>query len=202
MLRARGTSIVHTTEVLAGDGGPRRRPAHHLRAAGWRASSTALPPASARRPQRWARTLRDGGPRARARDQTPSGYLQRRPPGAAGMVGRYDHLREVTRDDVLAHAETLHGHHRHTTLVALRSLFGWAKKNGVIFRNPTSRIRVGRRDWPVWQPLLPERDRPDRRGRHHPAGPARASRWPPCTPPDAARSANCSSTTSTSATAG
>jgi integrase len=35
----------------------------------------------------------------------------------------------------------------------LRSLFTWAKKTGVIFRNPATRIRLGKREHPVWQPL-------------------------------------------------
>jgi len=36
---------------------------------------------------------------------------------------------------------------------ALRSLFTWAKKTGVIFRNPAARIKRGKREHPVWQPL-------------------------------------------------
>ena len=36
---------------------------------------------------------------------------------------------------------------------ALRSLFTWAKKTGVIFRNPATRIKPGKREHPVWQPL-------------------------------------------------
>ena len=33
---------------------------------------------------------------------------------------RYDHLREVTRDDILAVLDGLHGYRRHNVLVALR----------------------------------------------------------------------------------
>ena len=36
---------------------------------------------------------------------------------------------------------------------ALRSLFTWARKTGVIFRNPATGIKVGKREHPVWQPL-------------------------------------------------
>jgi integrase len=68
----------------------------------------------------------------------------------------YDHLREVTRADVVAYAETLHGHQRRSALVALRALFGWAKTNGIVFANPTSRVRTGRRDYSVFQLLLAE----------------------------------------------
>ncbi|MGV9900828.1 hypothetical protein ACWDVV_44010, partial [Streptomyces tendae] len=62
----------------------------------------------------------------------------------------------MTRDDVLAHVKTLHGHQRRDQLVALRSLFTWAKRQGPIFRNPTSRIKVGQNEYAVLQPLLPE----------------------------------------------
>lgn len=62
----------------------------------------------------------------------------------------------MTRDDVLAQVKTLHGHQRRDQLVALRSLFTWAKLQGLIFRNPTSRIKVGQNEYAVLQPLLPE----------------------------------------------
>ncbi|MET8682085.1 hypothetical protein ABZW18_32050 [Streptomyces sp. NPDC004647] len=64
-------------------------------------------------------------------------------------------MREVTRDDVLTHTRTLHGHHRRDQLVALRSLFAWAKRAGLVFRNPTSRIKVGQYEYGVLQPLVP-----------------------------------------------
>ncbi|WP_405774915.1 hypothetical protein [Streptomyces sp. NBC_00859] len=38
---------------------------------------------------------------------------------------------------------TPHGHQRHDQLAALRSLFTWVKRNGLIFRDPTSRIKFG-----------------------------------------------------------
>ncbi|MGW2082878.1 hypothetical protein ACWCOW_39315, partial [Streptomyces sp. NPDC001939] len=38
----------------------------------------------------------------------------------------------------------------------LRSLFTCAKRNGLIFRNPTSRIKVGQYEYAVLQPLVPE----------------------------------------------
>jgi integrase len=37
--------------------------------------------------------------------------------------------------------------------VALRSLFPWAWRDGVIFASPASRIKTGARTLPVWQPL-------------------------------------------------
>ncbi|MFB6857416.1 hypothetical protein ACFCWV_33715 [Streptomyces sp. NPDC056341] len=62
----------------------------------------------------------------------------------------------MTRNDVLTYIRTLHGHQLHDQLVALRSLFTCAKRNGLIFRNPTSRIKVGQYEYAVLQPLVPE----------------------------------------------
>ena len=104
--------------------------------------------------ERWTRTLRDGGPRSLPRREgTVWLYLNRVRPALLDWSEHYDHLREVTRDDLLAHVKTLHGRHRHDQLVALRSLFAWAKRSGLVFRNPTSRIKVGRYEYGVLQPL-------------------------------------------------
>ncbi|CAM5618269.1 hypothetical protein SHIRM173S_01665 [Streptomyces hirsutus] len=125
--------------------------------------------------ERWTRILRDGGPRSLPRREgTVWLYLNRVRPALLDWSNRYDHLREVTRDDVLTHVKTLHGHRRHDQLVALRSLFSWAKRNGLIFRNPTSRdqgraVRVRRA-----ATARPRAGRSLRRGGHH-AGDAAAS---------------------------
>jgi len=156
VLLARGTSIIHTTEILRAMG---------IFVDDWPATFEVwvegkldgLAPGIRAETRRWARVLHDGGPRTRARDEkTVRGYLWAvRPALLAWSVG-HDHLREITHQEVLAYVEALHGQQRQTTLVALRSLFGWAKKTGVIFRDPAALIRVGRLDWPVWQPLAPE----------------------------------------------
>ncbi|WP_328825979.1 hypothetical protein OHT77_01060 [Streptomyces sp. NBC_00252] len=107
--------------------------------------------------ERWTRVLRDGGPRSLPRREgTVWLYLNRVRPALLEWSNPYDHLREVTREDVLTYIKTLHGHQRHDQLVALRSLFTWAKRNGLIFRNPTSRIKVGQYEYAVLQPLVPE----------------------------------------------
>jgi hypothetical protein len=104
----------------------------------------------------WQRVLRDGGPRARARDiATVCSYLNHVRSALLDWSTRYDHLREVTRGDVLAVLDDLHGSQRINTLVALRSLFAFCKKTATIFRNPTSRIKVGQREYGVIQPLGP-----------------------------------------------
>lgn len=107
--------------------------------------------------ERWTRVLHDGGPRnLPRREGTVWLSLNRVRPALLEWSNRYDHLREVARDDVLTHVKTLHGRQRHDQLVALRSLFTWAKRNGLIFRNPTSRIKVGQYEYAVLQPLVPE----------------------------------------------
>jgi integrase len=106
--------------------------------------------------ERWTRVLRDGGPRSLPRREgTVWLYLNRVRPALLEWSNPYDHLREVTRDDVLTYVKTLRDHQRHDQLVALRLLFTWAKRNGLIFRNPTSRIKVGQYEYAVLQPLVP-----------------------------------------------
>jgi len=105
---------------------------------------------------RWVRVLYEGGPRSGAHQVIARKYLCTARPALIEWSSRRTHLREVTRDDVLAHADTLVGNERKRTMVALRSLFAWAKKNGVVFADPTHRIRVGQAADPVWQPLSPE----------------------------------------------
>lgn len=105
----------------------------------------------------WQRTLRDGGPRTRPRTiGTVWNHMNNARPVLLEWSVRYDHLREVTRDDVLAALEGLHGVRRGNTLVALRSLFAFCKKIGTIFRNPASRIKVGQHAYGVLQPLSPD----------------------------------------------
>ncbi|MFB6818094.1 hypothetical protein ACFCV8_26490 [Streptomyces sp. NPDC056347] len=106
--------------------------------------------------ERWTRVLRDGGPRSfPRREGTVWLSLNRVRPALLEWSNRYDHLREVNRDDVLTYVKTLHGRQRHDQLVALRSLFTRAKRNGLIFRSPTSRIKVGQYEYAVLQPLVP-----------------------------------------------
>lgn len=61
----------------------------------------------------------------------------------------------MIRGDVLAVLATLHGARRTNTIVALRSLFAFCKRNGRVFRNPTGRIKVGEHGYGVIQPLRP-----------------------------------------------
>ncbi|WP_433662578.1 hypothetical protein ACQPW1_10740 [Nocardia sp. CA-128927] len=84
----------------------------------------------------WVRALHHGGHRTRRRDpHTGRAYLNDIRPALLDWSGRYDNLREVTREDILNVANALRGNRRRHTLVALRSLFGFAKKTGIVFRN-------------------------------------------------------------------
>ena len=110
-----------------------------------------LSPAIARDVAAWAWHLHDGTPRSAARQPSTAGLHPPRPPRAAGLVHP---LRPSPRDhprrcDLAA----LKGEPRHTTATALRSLFGWARRTKVIFANPAAGIRLGRREWRLWQPL-------------------------------------------------
>ncbi|WP_328681167.1 hypothetical protein OG905_36300 [Streptomyces sp. NBC_00322] len=107
--------------------------------------------------ERWTRVLRDGGPRSLPRREgTVWLSLNQVRPALLEWSNHYHHLREVTRDDVLTYVRTLHGHQRRDQLVALRSLFTWAKRHGLVFLNPTSRVKVGQNEYSVLQPLLRE----------------------------------------------
>jgi hypothetical protein len=105
--------------------------------------------------ERWLRTLKDGGPRSRPRSiATVHSHLAKALPALLDWSARYDHLREVTRDDIQDHVRGLHGSRRHNALVALRSLFGFCLSAGLIFRDPARGIKVGRRpSGTVLQPL-------------------------------------------------
>lgn len=80
-------------------------------------------------------------------------YVNSALPAVTAWSSRYTHLREVVRVDVVTHLETLNGDARRTALCALRSLFGWARRTGTIFRNPTVQIGGPRREHAIWQPL-------------------------------------------------
>jgi integrase len=115
-----------------------------------------LAPAIRRDTESWLRALRGGGPRRRPRDQaTAWNYLNVVLPVLLDWSARHDHLREITRDDVAASLGSLHGSRRLNTLVALRSLFAYGKRTGLIFRDPARRIKGGRREHQLVQPLQP-----------------------------------------------
>ena len=96
---------------------------------------------------------------------------------------RYDHLREVTTDDIQAILVGLHGTRRSSFLVSLRSLFAfWDKKKGMVFR-PGQRHQG--RPAPLRHRPAPRsrRRRPGRRGCRDPVQRAGCcARRSPCCP--------------------
>jgi integrase len=155
LVAGHSTNLAHTRQILDTMGVLLDdRPTSFQR---WLDTSTAdLTPGIGRDTRRWATTLHKGGPRThpRGRDSV-TGYLRSARPALIDWSSSYLHLREVTRSDVLAHLDTLDGHRRQAALTALRSLFTWAKRNNLIFRDPTTRIPGTKRPDIIWQPLRP-----------------------------------------------
>ena len=54
------------------------------------------------------------------------------------------HLREITSGDIDAVLEPLRGHRRYNAVMALRSLFRFAKRRGLTFADPTRHLSGGR----------------------------------------------------------
>ncbi|MGC1733195.1 MAG: integrase [Pseudonocardiaceae bacterium] len=102
----------------------------------------------------WLRTMHDGGPRTKPREMASiHSYMSHVRPILLDWSARYDHLREVTSEDILAVLDGLHGSRRHDALVGLRRLFTFCRTTRVIFRDPTQGIRVGQRSYGIAQPL-------------------------------------------------
>jgi hypothetical protein len=152
-LRARDISVERAAEVLqemdvlADD----RRPSFE----GWLDRKLeGLADGIGREAGSWLRTMRDGGPRSRARSiETVWCHMNNVRPVLLDWSQRYDHLREVTRDDIQAILGGPHGTRRSHFLVSLRSLFAFCKKKGMVFRNPASGIKVGQHPCGIAQPL-------------------------------------------------
>lgn len=152
-LRSRGLSVGRTAEILT-ELGVYRDDRVPVFDAWLERSLTGLAPGIRANVEHWLRTLQNGGPRSRPRSShTVWAYFNAAAPALMEWSGRYDHLREVTREDILAVAGKLSGHERHHTLCVIRSLFRHCKKNRTIFRDPAARIRVGEQPRNVILPL-------------------------------------------------
>jgi integrase family protein with SAM-like domain len=100
-----------------------------------------MPPGFGAAVRDWLLLLLGGGPRTRPRSATTI-YVYRA--AVEPLIGQwsasYGHLREVTADDIRAGLEELRGHPLCTAISAVRSLFRFAKKRGLIFANPARRL--------------------------------------------------------------
>jgi hypothetical protein len=92
----------------------------------------------------WLLVLPDGGTRARPRSHgSIYVYFSAVQPLIQHWPADHGHLREVTRADVQAALDALQGHQLRTAIAALRSLFRFAKKRGLIFTNPATGLKPG-----------------------------------------------------------
>ena len=100
-----------------------------------------LPQGFAAAVRAWLLVLLDGDARARPRSQA-SIYVYFT--AVQPLIGRWKadrgHLREVTAADIKAVLDPLRGHQLRTTTTAVRSLFRFAKKRGLVFANPAARL--------------------------------------------------------------
>jgi len=91
----------------------------------------------------WLLVLLDGDKRTRPRSQfTIYVYFATVRPFLEQWAANRSHLREITSDDVADVLDPLRGWHRRTAIATLRSLFRFAKKRGLAFANPTTRLRA------------------------------------------------------------
>ena len=139
----RCASTPRVAEVLAGLGLLEDNTTPAIRS--WIARSTAeLPPGFAAAVREWLLVLLDGDARSRPRSHASiyAYFAAVRP-----LIGRWSadrgHIREVTADDIRAGLGQLRGNPLRTTTIAVRSLFRFAKKRGLIFANPAQRLKVG-----------------------------------------------------------
>jgi integrase len=92
---------------------------------------------------------------------------ERRAPATADELERYEidvlagfvlvrAAAGLTDGSVRGDVSALRGHPRGYTTTALRSLFGWAKRHNLVFRNPTARVANPAVPYGLWQPLRPD----------------------------------------------
>jgi len=92
----------------------------------------------------WLLVLLDGAPRSRPRSATTIYvYFTAVHPLISRWPADRGHLREVTTQDIRAGLDNLRGHRLHTTISAVRSLFRFARKRGLIFASPAQRLKAG-----------------------------------------------------------
>ena len=96
-----------------------------------------LPDGFARAVRAWLLVLLDGDARARPRSHgSIYVYFSAVRPFIQRWSADYHHLREVTPADARAALDPLRGHQLRTAIAALRSLFRFARKRGLVFTNP------------------------------------------------------------------
>jgi len=103
-----------------------------------------LPPGFAAAVRDWLLVLLNGDARSRPRSATTIYvYFTAVQPLISRWSADRGHLREVTAEDIMAGLDKLRGHQLCTTISAIRSLFRFARKRGLIFANPAQRLKAG-----------------------------------------------------------
>ena len=138
----RDASSPRVAEVLAGLGLLEDNTVPAVRS--WIDRRTAeMPPGFATVVRDWLLVLLDGDARSRPRSSTTIYvYCTAVEPLIACWSASRGHLREVTAADIGAELGKLRGWQLGTTISALRSLFRFAKKRGLIFANPAQRLKA------------------------------------------------------------
>lgn len=106
--------------------------------------SRELPAAFAEDIRDWLTWLLDGDARTRPRAVSSIYvYLGSVRPFIHQWAATRHHLREVTLADVTGSLDQLRGHRRRNALTALKCLFKFAKRRGLVFADPVRRLSVG-----------------------------------------------------------
>ena len=104
-----------------------------------------LPAGFGRDVRAWLVVLPDGDARTRPRSHATLrvhfGFVR---PFIECWAATRGHLREITSGDIDAVLEPLRGHRRYNVVMALRSLFRFAKRRGLTFADPTRHLSGGR----------------------------------------------------------
>jgi integrase len=139
---SRPVSRARVAEVLAGLDLLRDDTTLTIRA--WIERRTAeLPAGFANDVRAWLLVLLDGD--ARSRPRSPSSlyvYYGAVTPLLQSWSASHDHLREITAADLTTALEPLRGARRRNTVVALRSLFRFAKKHHLVFTDPAASLKT------------------------------------------------------------
>ena len=102
-----------------------------------------LAPGFAGPARQWLLVLLDGDSRARPRSEaTIYAYFASARPVLRGWENTHGHLREITRSDIHAALQPMSGYQRNNTVHALRSLFRFAKRRGLVFTNPVLGVKT------------------------------------------------------------
>ncbi len=133
-------------------------------------STSALPLGFSVGVRAWLLAMLDGTDRMRPRTHTTLyvHFGSLRPLIEQWTTTRH-HLREITRTDIDASLRPLRGHPRYNAISALRSLFRYANRKGLVFGDPTRHLRGGRSVNRVVVPMTTAEIAEVHRSVHHPA---------------------------------